>query len=128
MDLVAVIASAILGIAFAVAGGSKIAAGDSWPAQARGLGAPNWTIPLVPWIEIAVGAALIAQLVPPWPAVVALAMLLAFTALIGVALSQGRHPPCACFGAWSARPIGPGHLARNGVLIAVALVAVLATL
>ncbi|MET0909721.1 MAG: MauE/DoxX family redox-associated membrane protein [Ilumatobacteraceae bacterium] len=126
MDVVAVIASVVLGIAFVVAGGSKIAAGDSWPIQARGLGAPNWTLPIVPWVEIAVGAALVAQLVPPWPAVVALGMLVAFTGLIGVALSQGRHPPCACFGAWSAKPIGPGHLARNGALIALALIAIVA--
>ena len=123
MDTVAFVASIIVGVAFVVAGGSKIAAGASWPAQARGLGAPTWTIPFVPWVEIAVGALLIAQAVPPWPAVAALVMLVAFTALIGNSLAHGRHPPCACFGAWSAKPIGPAHLARNGVLIVVALLA-----
>jgi hypothetical protein len=81
------------------------------------LGAPAWIIPLVPWIEIVVGAALIAQFVQPWAALTALVMLVVFTVLIGVALSHGRHPPCACFGAWSAKPIGAGHLARNAGLI-----------
>jgi uncharacterized membrane protein YphA (DoxX/SURF4 family) len=117
MDVVAVVASVVLGAAFVVAGGSKIAAGPSWPSQARGLGAPSWIVPFVPWIEIFVGAALIAQFLEPWAALAALVMLVVFTALIGLALSQGRHPPCACFGAWSAKPIGPGHLARNGGLI-----------
>ena len=123
MDTIAFVASIIVGVAFVVAGGSKIAAGASWPAQARGLGAPTWTIPFVPWVEIVVGALLIAQAVPPWPAVAALVMLGAFTALIVNSLAHGRHPPCACFGAWSAKPIGPAHLARNGVLIVVALLA-----
>ena len=123
MDKVSFVASILVGVAFVVAGGSKIAAGASWPAQARGLGAPGWTIPIVPWVEIAVGALLIAQAVPPWPAVAALVMLVAFTALIVNSLVHGRRPPCACFGAWSAKPIGPGHLARNAVLIVLAVVA-----
>ena len=123
MDIVALVASIIVGVAFVVAGGSKIAAGESWPVQARGLGAPTWTIPIVPWAEIAVGALLIAQAVEPWPAVAALVMLVALTALIVNSLAHGRHPPCACFGAWSAKPIGPAHLARNAVLIALTVVA-----
>ena len=125
MDTVALVASIIVGVAFAVAGGSKIAAGESWPAQARGLGAPTWTIPFVPWVEIVVGALLIVQAVPPWPAVAALVMLVAFTALIVNSLAHGRRPPCACFGAWSAKPIGPAHLARNAILIALTVVAML---
>ena len=123
MDTVSLVASILVGVAFLVAGGSKIAAGGSWPAQARGLGAPVWTIPIVPWAEIVVGALLIAQAVPPWPAVAALVMLVGFTALIVNSLAHGRRPPCACFGAWSAKPIGPGHLARNAVLIGLAVVA-----
>ncbi len=125
MDTVSLVASVVVGIAFVVAGGSKIAAGESWPVQARGLGAPTWTIPIVPWVEIAVGALLIAQAVEPWPAVAALVMLVAFTALIVNSLAHGRHPPCACFGAWSAKPIGPAHLARNAILIALTVVAML---
>lgn len=123
MDTVALIASIVVGAAFVVAGGSKLAAGGSWPSQARGLGAPDWTIPFVPWVELAVGALLIAQWFPPWPAVAALVLLLAFSALIVNALARGRRPPCACFGAWSAKPIGAGHLVRNGVLIVLAVVA-----
>ena len=41
-------------------------------------------------------------------------------------LAQGRRPPCACFGAWSATPIGWGHVARNAVFAAFAAVAIAA--
>jgi len=112
----AVIASVVLGLAFVVAGGAKLAAGDEWPAQARGLGAPLIAIPIVPWIELVVGAALVFRLIPPWPALAALVLLAAFSALIGRRLMHGEHPPCACFGAWSARPIGPMNLVRNAGL------------
>ncbi|GIH63320.1 MauE/DoxX family redox-associated membrane protein [Microbispora siamensis] len=50
---------------------------------------------------------------------VALGLLVAFTVAIGVALRRGRRVPCRCFGA-SAVPVGPGHMARNAVLIVAA--------
>lgn len=118
------LASIVLGIVFLVAGGSKLAAGRSWPVQARDLGTPAWMIPILPWLELAVGAALVVQLVEPIPAVVALLLLVGFTAAIAVRLAAGERPACACFGAWSAKPIGAGHLARNAALIAVALLAI----
>ena len=126
MNAAALVASVALGLAFLLAGGSKLAAGPAWPAQAEGLGAPAIAVPTLPWIELAVGAALVLQLVPPLPAVVALVLLVAFTVLIAVRLAQGKRPACACFGAWSAKPIGPSHLVRNGSLILLAIVALAA--
>lgn len=126
MSSLAVVASLLLGIAFVVAGGSKIAAGRAWPEQARGLGAPSIVVPLLPWFEIVLGAVLIVQLAPVPAAVAALGLLIAFTALIGRRLSQGQHPPCACFGAWSTKPLGPGHLVRNGALIVLAIIVIVA--
>jgi uncharacterized membrane protein YphA (DoxX/SURF4 family) len=123
----AVVASVLLGLAFVVAGGSKVAAGPAWPDQARGLGAPSFVIPVVPWFEIVLGAILIVQLAPVAAGVVALATLLVFTGLIARRLAQGQHPPCACFGAWSAKPLGPGHLVRNGALIVLAVVTIAAS-
>jgi uncharacterized membrane protein YphA (DoxX/SURF4 family) len=116
------LAAVMLGAAFLVAGGSKVAAGPAWAAQARELGAPGFVVPILPWVEIAVGAALITSVGQVVAAVVAAVLLLAFTALIVGRLAQGRHPPCACFGAWSATPIGWRHVARNAVLIALAVV------
>ena len=121
MSTVGLVASILLGIAFLFAGGSKLAAGDAWPAQARGLGAPSLAIPVLPWVELVVGAALVFRLVPPWPGVAALILLVAFSVLIGARLAAGEHPPCACFGAWSAKPIGPTHLVRNAALAVLAL-------
>jgi hypothetical protein len=58
-------------------------------------------------------------------AFVAIGLLTVFTVMIAAKLRRGEHPPCACFGAWSAKPIGGGHIARNLALIAVAVVAAL---
>ena len=73
---VVVVASVLLGAAFLVAGGSKIAAGPQWPVQAAGLGAPRIVVPVLPWVELVIGALLVVQVARPVPAVAALAMLL----------------------------------------------------
>jgi uncharacterized membrane protein YphA (DoxX/SURF4 family) len=126
MSTVALVASILLGMVFLVSGGSKIAAGPAWPVQARGLGAPTFVVPLLPWVEIVLGAVLVMQLAPVPAAVTALVVLSAFTGLIVRRLSQGRHPPCACFGAWSAKPLGVGHVARNAGFMALGVAALVA--
>jgi uncharacterized membrane protein YphA (DoxX/SURF4 family) len=123
MSTLSLIASVLLGVVFVVAGASKLAARESWRVSAVDLGAPPWTFAILPWIELCVGAALIAQLAEPVAALAAIAVLIVFTVLISVRLSQGRRPSCACFGAWSATPIGARHLARNALLIVLGLLA-----
>ena len=123
MEVVSLVASVLLGIAFVVAGASKLAAREAWPAQAIGLGAPFFVVPYVPWVELAVGAMLIVQVAEPVPALVAILLLLLFSLLIAKRLSQGERPACACFGAWSAKPIGPEHLARNAGLLVLGVLA-----
>ena len=118
-----VVAAVLVGVALVVAGGSKLAAGGAWPEQARGMGAPRWVVPLVPWVELAVGAALVTQLARRAAALAAIALLVAFSVLIARLLRRGEHPPCACFGSWSLEPIGPRHLVRNAALVALAVVA-----
>jgi uncharacterized membrane protein YphA (DoxX/SURF4 family) len=126
MSAVGQVASILLGLVFLVSGGSKIAAGAAWPEQAAGLGAPTIVVPALPWIEIVLGAVLVMQLAPVTAAVIAIVVLVAFTALIVRRLSQGRHPPCACFGAWSSKPLGVGHVVRNAGFIALAVLALVA--
>lgn len=126
MNVVGIVASVVVGVAFLAAGASKVAAGQRWPATAREMGAPAFAIPVLPWVELAVGAALVAQLAVPFPAVASLALLVAFTALIMVRLSGGDRPSCACFGAWSAEPIGRIHVVRNAVLMILAVLAMFA--
>ena len=123
MSAASFVAAVVLGGVFVVAGASKLAAGDAWPQQARELGAPAATIAPIPWVEMVVGALLVVQLFEPFVALVAIALLLAFSVVIVLRLREGRRPPCACFGAWSARPIGPWHLVRNGGLVVLAVLA-----
>jgi uncharacterized membrane protein YphA (DoxX/SURF4 family) len=122
-DTVGIVAAILLGAAFVLAGASKLAAGRQWPAQAAGLGAPPWSVGALPWVELVLGALLISDVIRPVASIVALALLLVFSSLVIARLREGRHPPCACFGAWSARPLGPGHVVRNGLLVVLAVVA-----
>lgn len=122
----AVAAALVLGVVFLVAGALKIVSGAAWPLQARGLGAPAWVIPLLPWIEIALGAMLCAQLIRPVVAGVSAALLLAFSALLVKNLVRGKRPPCACFGNWRARSLGWHHVVRNAALIGIAAIAAIA--
>lgn len=124
-DWIPIVAAVVVGIVFLVAGGSKIAAGPEWPVQARGLGAPAFVIPVVPWVEILIGAVLVVQVARRPAAAAAIVMLAVFTVLIVGQLARGHRPPCACFGAWSAKPLGPGHVVRNTVLLVLAVVALL---
>ncbi len=126
MAAIGLVASILLGFVFLVSGGSKLAAGPAWPEQARGLGAPSIVVPVLPWVEIVLGAVLVMQVAPTLAAALALVMLVAFTVLILRRLAEGQHPPCACFGAWSSRPLGRGHVVRNVGFIGLALVALLA--
>lgn len=126
MSAVGLMASVLLGLVFLVSGGAKIAAGPAWPEQAVGLGAPPIVVPVLPWVEIVLGAILVMQLAPVVAAGAALLLLAAFTALIVRRLLQGRHPPCACFGSWSARPLGAGHVARNVAFMVLGVLALFA--
>lgn len=123
MSAVSFAAALLLGGVFVLAGASKLAAGAAWPAQARELGAPEATIAPIPWVELVIGALLVTQSFEPFVALVAIGLLLVFSALIALRLREGRRPPCACFGAWTARPIGPWHLVRNGGLVVVGVLA-----
>ena len=126
MAAVGLVASILLGFVFLVSGATKIAAGPAWPEQARGLGAPSFVVPVLPWFEIVLGAVLVMQVVPVLAAVTALVVLVLFTALIARRLAQGQHPPCACFGTLSTKPLGRGHVIRNVGFMALAVAALLA--
>jgi uncharacterized membrane protein YphA (DoxX/SURF4 family) len=123
VDTIATLAAVVLGAVFVVAGGAKLAAGSAWFAQARSMGAPQPIATVVPGVELVLGAALITGLAMPLPALLAIGPLVAFSVLIARQLVDGRHPPCACFGSWSTRPLSESHLVRNAVLIIVALIA-----
>ena len=119
-----VIAAVLLGVVFLVAGVMKLAAPQQWRAQSADLGVPSLVATVVPFVELILGALLVAQIARRQVAALAAALLVAFTVLLAVRLAQGRRPPCACFGAWSARPISWRDVVRNaGFLVLAAVVA-----
>jgi hypothetical protein len=125
VDTIARLAAIVLGAVFVVAAVSKMVAGTTWVTQARELGAPTPVATAVPGIELVIGALLVAGIGGPVPAAGAAALLVVFSVAIGRQLVDGRHPPCACFGAWSQRPLGDGHLVRNAGLFVLAVLAIL---
>jgi hypothetical protein len=122
----AAVAGFVLGAVLLVSGALKLAAGPQWAAQAAAIGAPGVAVPVVPWVELALGALLVAGVERTAVGLLAAAMLAVFTALLVVRVAEGRRVPCACFGRRSTRPVGAGAIARNAILIALALVAALA--
>ena len=101
-----------------LAGVQKVARPTEWRTQSAGLGVPSNVGNVVPFVEIALGAALLVQWQRHAFAWAAAGLFAIFTGLLALRLSQGQRPPCACFGALSSRPIGAGHLARNVAFIA----------
>jgi uncharacterized membrane protein YphA (DoxX/SURF4 family) len=122
---VIVVASVLLGAVFVVSGVSKVAAPRQWSAQSAGIGVPRFVAAAVPFVELLVGALLVGQIARRVVAVAAGAVLLAFTSLLVLRLSQGRRPPCACFGQWSTKPIGWGDVLRNALFLALAALIIL---
>jgi hypothetical protein len=122
--VIALVAAVLLGGAMVVAGAAKVAAREAWPVQAREMGAPQWVIPILPWVELAIGATLIVAAgdVRRLAATAAALLLMVFSVQIAALLRRGQRPVCACFGSWSARPLGVRHLSRNLGLILLALV------
>jgi uncharacterized membrane protein YphA (DoxX/SURF4 family) len=114
---------AAVGVALGTAGVLKLFS-PQWLVQASMLGVAPVVARVVPWVEVSLGACLVADLGRRLVALLAIALLASFTALLAWRLAQGIRPPCACFGRLSSRPVGPATLARNAVLIALAVVAV----
>jgi prepilin signal peptidase PulO-like enzyme (type II secretory pathway) len=77
---------------------------------------------MLPVTELVV-AALLVVLWTPLPGVVALTLLVLFTVVL--LRAQARRVPCLCFGASSLdTPVGPAAVVRNGVLAALAVLAI----
>lgn len=124
--MVETVASVVLGVAMLVAGGAKLAS-RTWPADARGLGAPGWSVPVVPWVELVLGALLVVGVLRPLVAIATALLLIAFTVLLSARLARGERPPCACFGRLSTRPISWWSVVRNLVLVGLAVAVVVSS-
>lgn len=117
------IAAVVVGLVFLVASVTKLAKPGLWRSQSTDLGVPWPVAAIVPYVEAVVGALLLVQWQRHAAAWCAAGVLGVFTVLLVVKLAQGERPPCACFGSWTAAPIGPSNVVRNVVLIAIAVAA-----
>lgn len=117
-------AALVLAAVFAWAAAAKLGARAATVASFRGLGlpAPGALAVAVPLIEVVLALALVVA--PAQASFAALAVLLAFTVVIGRAVAGGSSVGCACFGGSAgARPVSVLELVRNAGLGALAIVA-----
>jgi uncharacterized membrane protein YphA (DoxX/SURF4 family) len=119
------VASAALGAVFLISGVLKVSAPQQWHAQSAGLGVARPIAAVVPFAEVVVGTLLVTQIARRVAALAAVVLLVGFTTLLVLRLVQGRRPPCACFGAWTTKPIGWRNVLRNAVFLALAAVVAL---
>jgi len=91
---------------------------------ALGVPAPDATARVVPVVELLLAVLLLA--VPQAGAIAALALLAAFSAILGQALRRGVTVGCNCFGAARVDPVSRVGLLRNGLLAVLAAAALLA--
>lgn len=113
----------VLAAVFATAAQAKVRHRAETVASFRGLGlpAPDVLATLVPAVEAVLAVALV--VVPAPAAFAALALVLAFSVVIGRAVVAGSSVSCACFGSAHDRPVSVLELVRNGGLGGLAVVA-----
>ena len=107
-----------LAAVFAWAGAAKAVAPQRTKRTFAGLGLPASLATIVPAVELALGAGLVVA--PGVVAWAALAMLVAFTALLARVVVRGDAVACGCFGSARPEPVSFVDLVRNGLLIVAA--------
>lgn len=122
-DTVGAVCAVLLAVVFLLAAVTKLSGPTAWRAQAAALRVPSAVANVVPFVEAVLGALLLVQWQRHLVAWVAVAVLVAFTGLLALRLAHGERPACACFGSWSAAPIGPATLLRNAAFIALGVLA-----
>ena len=119
----------VLAAVFVVAAVAKLTDREGARRSLVDFGVPAGLAPVValglPLAELLLAAGLVVS-VTAWVAALAAAGLLAaFSVAVGLAVARGRESDCHCFGGLSTERVGPGTLARNLALLALAaLVAV----
>jgi len=118
----AVVLEIVFGAVF-VASGALKRNDPGWPQAARALGTPRWLVGPIPILEVVLGAAIVSGVAPRFGLIAGCGVLAGFTVVLFRAIRMPEPPVCACFGQWSAKPIGPGSILRNAVLLAVGVAA-----
>lgn len=87
-----------------------------------GAGTSRMLAVALPVVELAVAAGLVLALESVVPGLAAAALLVVFSAVL--LRARPRHVPCPCFGAaTSEAPVGTRAVVRNGLLLALAVLA-----
>jgi hypothetical protein len=122
---VALVARITLAATFGLSAASKLADRPGFARTLREFGLPrsaalSWALPVV---EGGLALALVLVRGEPWPAFLAVAVLALFTGAVVANLISGRPAPCPCFGppTAGARPVSAATVARNGYLVALAV-------
>jgi thiol-disulfide isomerase/thioredoxin/uncharacterized membrane protein YphA (DoxX/SURF4 family) len=116
-----------LAVVFAAAGAAKLADREGTRRGMVGFGAPERAAGalavVVPLAELVVAGLLLPARTAVYGAVGAIVLLAIFSIAIAWNLARGRTPDCHCFGQLHSAPASWRTLVRNGVLAAVAVVA-----
>lgn len=108
---------ALLVLVFAAAGVGKLTDKEGSRDEVAAFGVPAvLAAPVVrtlPFVEIAVAAAIAVPATSRWGAMAGLGLLLLYTVAVALNMLLGRKPECRCFGAIYALPIGWKALVRN---------------
>jgi thiol-disulfide isomerase/thioredoxin len=124
---VVLIARLVLAGVFAVAGVAKLADRKGTRKAVVAFGAPERIAGALaialPLVELAIAGLLLPASTAAVGALGALALLGIFSGAIAVSLARGNAPDCHCFGQLHSAPASWKTLARNGALLALAIVA-----
>jgi methylamine utilization protein MauE len=128
---IALVARITLAATFGLAAATKLLDRPGFARALREFGLPrsdalSWALPLV---EGGLALALVLVQGEAWPAFVAVAVLALFTGAVVANLIGDRPAPCPCFGppTAGARPVSAATVARNGYLVALAVLGTGAT-
>lgn len=122
-EVVAMSARLTLAAAFVLSAGAKITRPAAFTAglAAFGVPAPRTVAYVLPPLEAGLAALLVALPARSWPAFLAVAFLALLTGAVVANLAAGRRVPCPCFDPQGGRPVSTATVARNGALLALAI-------
>ncbi len=127
MDIAILIARMGLAAVFLVAGAGKLADLPGSRQAVAGFGVPkrlaNLFGTLLPLVEMVLALLLLVPLTAWWGAVGAAALLVLFLAGMSRSIMRGEAPDCHCFGQIHSEPVGRSTIARNGILLVIAIFA-----
>ncbi len=125
MNTLLLVVRLVLAAVFAVAALGKVADREGAREAVRDFGiARPLAGPIalaLPLLELAIAGGVVVVDSAAWSALAAGALLLAFCVGIVRLLARGEAPDCHCFGSAGSAPVGRGTLARNAVLLGLAV-------